>query len=218
MSTELGTEFGSEYGEDYGEIVASWGKKLKGISKVGGKLKAEWSSDLRKALEEQLIETLQKKVEIDQDLMSKESVERFIKVAVRRSLAEDHFDLLERLRIIANTEPEAITAAYSVDTVVSRAPQTVSQIFDMVKDKFNQIMEKTLRKKKKLTGNRRWVSQGEGSRHRNLNGQVKKEGEFFVYKGAPVYGPRPPGGSPENWSNCSCYLVFERGDGDWVRM
>lgn len=221
MSTPLGTEFGSIYGEDYGEILSGWGKKLKGVSKISNDMRQEWVADLRTHLERQLVETLQKqgieKWKAVGDTPSKEVIEVFAKTAAKKSLATDHFDLLERLRLMAQ-EPDSVTAAITVDEAIQRSSQTLSQIFDMVNDTFNKILENTLRRKKKLTGRRRWKAVGEDSRHKELNGRIKKEGEEYYYKGNTIYGPRPAGGSPEHWSNCSCYLEYERANGSWVRM
>jgi hypothetical protein len=86
----------------------------------------------------------------------------------------------------------------------------------MVKDKFNNIMARFFKDQNELTGRRRWQTSGLKSRHSSLNGQIKDENESFYYKGDYVYGPRPSGGSPGNWSNCSCFLQRETVGGDWL--
>lgn len=221
MSTPLGTQFGSEYGEEYGAVIDNWGKKLKGVSKISDNLRKEWVMDLRTHLEEQLIEAL-KKTAVEQwkavgEPYNKDVIEIYAKTAAKISLSRDHFDLLERLRLMAQ-EPDTVTAAISVGEAKKRAGQTLSQIYDMVVDTFNQITTKVFKRKNKATGKRRWKTVGTDSRHAQLNGRVKKEGESYYYKGSLIYGPRPPGGSPENWSNCSCYLERELTDGSWVRI
>lgn len=224
MSSELGIGFGQEYGEEYGKVVAKWGKRLKGVKRISDEIKKEWSVDLRKALESQLVEVIVKKTSPGWkkvgELPSDETIKRFAQTAAKGSLEQDTNDLLERLRLMAQ-EPEseeAITAAITVSEALKRVGQTVSQIFDMVKDRFNGTMERYNRRQGKLTGRRRWQTNSLKSRHSRLDGQVKSEDERFVYKGESVYGPRPPGGSPANWSNCSCSLDVQRRDGDWVSI
>lgn len=223
MSSKQGTRFGEEFGSEYGEVVEKWGKRLKGVEKISDSMKKEWSADMEKSLGEQVLKSLKSQANVWKSvspLPSDETLERFAKIAVKGSLAEDSMDLLERLRKMAQEpEPEdAITAAITVGEALKRVGQTVSQVFDMAKDRFNRLMSNHFRDEGKLTGRRRWRTTSLKSRHRQLNHQVKSEGDNFIFKGSSVYGPRPPGGSPENWSNCSCYLQLEKDNGDWVRM
>lgn len=236
MSSKLGMEFGEQYGEAYGEVVAKWGKKLKGVSKITEPMKKEWAKDLRGALEEDIVDALVKKAANDWKavgpLPSKETVRRFAQQAVRQSFNEDHFDLLERLRLMAQepepqeavtasmvlNEPPSLTAAISVSEALKRVGQTVAQVFDMAKDGFNSVFGRFYQRRGDLTGRRRWRTVGgKESRHRSLDGDIVGPDGSFNYKGDSIRGPRPPGGSPENWSNCSCYVEVEKKDGEWVR-
>lgn len=236
MSSKLGMEFGEQYGEAYGKVVSKWGKKLKGVSKITEPMKKEWAKDLRGALEKDIIEELTAKASKDWKSIgpiSDEAIKNFAKQAVRRSMDEDHFDLLERLRLMAQepepedqqltasmiiNNPSSLTAAISVSEALKRVGQTAAQIFDMAKDSFNAVVGRFFQRRGDLTGKKRWRTVGGAeSRHRSLDGQVKNVDESFNYKGESISGPRPPGGSPENWSNCSCYLEVQKKNGDWVR-
>lgn len=224
MSSEIGNQFGKEYGEEYGKVVAKWAKRLKGVKTISESSKKEWAADLRKALAPQLVEALIKEITPQWKkvgaLPTEETIERFAQTAAKTALDNDMKDLLERLRLMAQEpEPaEVLTAANTVSEALKRVGQTVSQVFDMVTDKFNNIMERFFERKGDLTGRRKWSTNSIKSRHSRLEGQVKTTGESFSYKGESVFGPRPPGGSPANWSNCSCSISFEKANGDWVRI
>lgn len=223
MSTKEAMKFGLEHGESYGTVVSSWGKKLVGVDKITDEMKKEWGADLNKALNTSLIEAIVSGSEVWKkagSLPSKETIERFAQTAVKASLNNDMYDLLFRLREMAQ-EPdtfESITAAARVSTTLKRVGQTVAQVFDMVKDRFNQIMSRYFEDQNQLTGRRRWRTSSLKSRHSGLNGEIRSEGESFSYKGDSIYGPRPAGGSPANWSNCSCFLERETIDGDWITL
>lgn len=221
MSTELAMDFGQKYGEEYGQVVEQWAKKLKGVKQVSTEMQDEWGADLRNSLESQLVDTLVDQVAPEWKkvgpLPSDETIRRYAQIAAKASLQQDMGDLLVRLRAMAQEEePEMITAAMLVSTVLKRVFPAVAQIFDMVGDRFGGIIEKYFQRKKALTGRRRWNTTSLGSRHRRLDGQIKNKGENFEYKGQSIYGPRPPGGSPENWSNCSCRISYEKNNGEWT--
>lgn len=102
-------------------------------------------------------------------------------------------------------------ATMQVPELLKRSSQTVAQVFDMAQDRFNSLMGKYLKKTNQASGERQWItaySKSGPSRHAALDGQVKSEDENFIYDGEEVYGPRPPGGSPASWSNCSCSIVY----------
>lgn len=226
MSTELAKEFGANNGEDYGKVIEKWGKKLKGVKRISEESKKEWSTDLRKALSPHLVESLIKEISPQWKKVgtapSSDTIKRFAQTAAKTSLDKDMNDLLERLRLMAQ-EPEPInaslTAANTVSEALKRVGQTVSQIFDMVVDKFNGIMERFFVGKGDLTGRRRWQTNSTPSRHSSLNGQVKSTGELFTFNGEAIFGPRPTGDFPASiWSNCSCTISYEKSNGDWVRI
>lgn len=97
-----------------------------------------------------------------------------------------------------------------------RSPQTVAQIFDMAKDKFNSVLSNHMVKTKQFTGRRRWETSGKDSRHASLDHEIKDFNEKFSFNKEKIVGPRPVGGSPAHWSNCSCRLTYETRNGKWV--
>ena len=218
MSSKAGMEFGLKYQEDYGSVIETWGKRLSRVSDVTANMKKDWGNDLQKSFGDQLVKEVYKSSSEWKKvgpLPSKTTLENFAKLAVKNSLSKDMNDLLIRLHIMAQ-EPDSITAANTVSETIKRAAQTLAQIFDMVKDKFSEVMSNYFKDQGTLTGRRRWRTTSQHSRHKDLNYQVKDIGEDFHYKGEDVYGPRPPGGSPANWSNCSCYMERELVGGDWT--
>lgn len=100
--------------------------------------------------------------------------------------------------------------------LAKRSPLTVAQIFDMAKDKFKIVLSGHFERKNELTGRRKWVTTGKNSRHGALNGEIKGPEELFTYSGEEIAHPRPVGGSPAHWSNCSCRLEYETRNGKWV--
>lgn len=226
MSTPIAAEFGNQHGDAYGEFLEKWASKLKGVDKITDELRVEWSSDLQKILGEEAVNTLIKEVSPKWkrvgSLPDKESLDRYAQMTVKRSLFTDTEDLLERLRVRAqlpDEEVDEITAAiFPVNHLVKRARQTVAQVFDMVKDRFDRVLGKHYEDKKQLTGRRRWRTTSLNSRHKDLNLVEKGSGENFSYKGQSISGPRPLGGSPENWSNCSCFIQYERANGEWISI
>lgn len=97
-----------------------------------------------------------------------------------------------------------------------RSPQTVAQIFDMAKDKFSGSVQRFMVKTGQFSGRRRWNTHSKDSRHAALNGEIKDFNEFFSFNKEKVVGPRPVGGSPAHWSNCSCTISFETRKGRWI--
>lgn len=239
MSSKLGMDFGEQYGEAYGKVIEKWGTKLEGVQKITEPMKKEWAKDLRDALETDLVDQLVAKAVADWKqvgpLPSQETVRRFAQQSVRASLDNDQFDLLERLRLMAQepepeesvlvasmmiNNPQSLTAAITVSEALKRVGQTVAQVFDMAKDGFNSVVGRFFQRRGDLTGRKRWrtVSSGNGkSRHSSLEGDIVGPDGSFNYKGESISGPRPPGGSPANWSNCSCYVEVEKSNGEWVR-
>lgn len=225
MSTPLGVTFAQSHGGAYSDILEQWGVSLKGVSEITDEMKAAWVADLRQALEEPLLSSLLDKPATSWKRVGKfsssDSMKRFAQVAVRRSLAQDHFDLLDRLHRIAQEEEpniQSLQAAITVGTILKRVPQTIAQIYDMVVDKFNYTVKQAFKRKGSLTGRRRWRTNSPESRHAELDGQIKGEDERFNYKGNSIKGPRPVGGSPDNWSGCSCTIQYERSNGDWTSV
>lgn len=226
MSTPIAMEFGNNHGDEYGELIAKWAKKLKGVDKVTDDLRQEWASDLQKVLGKTVTNTLLKDVSPKWKkvgaLPDKDTLERYAQMSVKQSFFTDTEDLLERLRVRAqrpDEELDEVTAAiFPVSHLVKRAGQTVAQVFDMVKDRFDRILGRYYEEEDQLTGRRRWRTTSLNSRHKDLNLTVKAQGEDFVFNGNSISGPRPAGGSPENWSNCSCYLQYERANGEWITI
>ena len=219
MSSEFAMDFGAKYGNEYGRVIDKWSRKLDGVDKITDSMRVEWGADLEKALGEQVSEALRKQA-ISKwkgkgvTLPSDESLERFVIVSTKRALISDTNDLLKRLQISSNT---IVAAPMSPIELVKRAGQTVAQILDMSFDRFDALMFTALRLTGQVSNVRRWNTSGtKQSRHGGLNGEEKEEGEFFTYNGNKVYGPRPPGGDPGDWSNCSCYLTYRTNRGKWL--
>lgn len=226
MSSEAGMNFGSKHHEKYAKIIDTWSNK--DISKVTDKLEGKWGEDLLEALADPLIEELTSNDSLRQwskaaDLPSKEVLSMYSKIAVKYSLAHASTDLLRRLVISVKNDrsnpPETVTAAARVvrpSELAARSPQTVAQIFDMAKDQFNSLLGKYFYKKNQFTGRRQWITADKNSRHKALNGVIADPDEAFTYKKQEIHGPRPVGGNPADWSNCSCRLKYERTNGKWV--
>lgn len=232
MSSKQGMEFGSEYYGDYAKVLESWTDKVKNSTEVDAELEAKWGVDLFKALSDPVTEALMAKVALaqwakqDVDLPSKEALRMFSGIAAKYSLSYATPDLLRRLvRSVKedkkNPPEDTVTAAIRVmrpSELVHRAPQTVAQIFDMAKDQFNDLIYRFQTRKETFTGRRRWVTVGEHGRHQDLDGEIRGPDEEFTYKKKSIVGPRPVGGNPADWSNCSCVTDYEKTDGKWVRV
>lgn len=118
-----------------------------------------------------------------------------------------------------NTTSSTITAAIRPmrpSELAKRSPQTLAQIYDMAKDKFTHVLGRHLVNTNQFTGRRRWVTSGKDSRHAGLNHDIKDFNEKFTFNKEQIVGPRPVGGSPAHWSNCSCRLEYETKKGKWV--
>lgn len=243
MSTELGDQFGAEHHEKYSEVLEAWANSVTG-DKISDKMVEKWGADLHDALAEDIITSLTSKDSIspwlkaDLKLPSKETLERYSQIAAKYSLQYATRDLLDRLIKSADFNKEnpvedsvtddTVTASFYSGNLVAagikmrpselakRSPQTVAQIFDMAKDKFVSIISNRLTKEVQLTGERRWVTDGENSRHAELHHEIKKPGEFFSYNKEKIAAPRPVGGAPESWSNCSCTTQYRTKKGSWV--
>lgn len=230
MSSQAGMDFGDKHQEKYAKAIDNWTGKVAKVSDVSKKLEGQWGNTLLDALAEPLIEALTSKDALGQwekaglKLPSKETIKMFSEIAAKFSLAYASPDLLRRLVISvkadkANPPEKALTAALKVirpEELAKRSPQTVAQIFDMAKDRFNAVLNRFLQRDSQLTGRRRWVTDGKDSRHAALNQVVRDEGTPFSYKKNDVHGPRPVGGNPADWSNCSCRLQYEKSNGKWV--
>jgi hypothetical protein len=228
MSSELGMSFGEKHHEKYSEVLESWANTAAG-QEITESMVEKWGKDLYAALSEDLIEALMSKSEISEwsgkgiSLPSKETLEMFSQIAAKYSLQYASKDLLERLVKSAtfdkeNPSEDAVTAAIRPmrpSGLIKRSNLTVAQIFDMAKDKFTNVLGNHLAKNNQFTGRRRWIS-GRNSRHGALNGQIKGPEELFTYKNEEIATPRPVGGSPANWSNCSCRIEYETRNGKWV--
>lgn len=221
MSSEAAMLFGDEHHEKYAKVVGKWAKRVEGVSKLSQKTEAKWGADVEKALGEDVHAALfsdtpeqWKKVK----LPSEETLDRYAKIAVKYALNYATVDLLKRLTESVNKTDEAVTAAVEKPSeYIKRAAQTVAQIYDMAKDRLNSIINRRLESQEELTGRKRWVTVGDNSRHTSLHHEVRSQGGTFTYKKEQIEGPRPVGGNPHDWSNCSCYLEYERKDGSWIR-
>lgn len=225
MSTELGMLFGAEHHEKYADVIETWATKLSG-KEVTDELFAAWGADLHEALAEDLEEAILSTPlsSWGVKLPSKETLIRFSQIAIKYSLQYATKDLLNRLSKStsfdkANPPEDGITAAIRPmrpSELAKRSPQTLAQIFDMAKDRYNETLNRHFTRTNQFTGRRRWVTVGKNSRHASLNQQVKGPEELFTYNKEKVVGPRPVGGSPASWSNCSCVLSYERRNGKWI--
>jgi len=191
---------------------------------------AQWGADLHEALAEDIIDALTTKDALAVwsskgiTLPSPEVVKMFSQIAAKYTLQYATRDLLDRLVKSAtynkeNPPEETITAAIRPmrpTELSKRSPQTVAQIFDMAKDKFSGSLQRFMVKTGQFSGRRRWVTTSKNSRHAALNGNVKDFNEFFSFGKEKVVGPRPVGGSPAHWSNCSCRLQYETKRGKWI--
>lgn len=233
MSSQAGMDFGDKHQEKYAKVIDTWTNKVDNVSEVSKKLEGKWGATLLDTLAEPLIEALTSKDALGQwekagvKLPSKEALKMFSEIAAKYSLAYASPDLLRRLVISVKndkanppeTTDKALTAALRVvrpSELATRSPQTVAQIFDMAKDRFNSVLNRFLQRDSQFTGRRQWVTEGSNSRHSNLNNQIRDEGDSFTYKKQDVQGPRPVGGNPADWSNCSCRIQYEKSNGKWV--
>ncbi len=229
MSSELGMSFGETHHEKYSEVLEAWASTAAG-QEITEAMVEKWGKDLYSALADDLIEALMSKSEISEwsgkgvSLPSPETLKMFSQIAAKYSLQYASRDLLERLVKSAtfdkeNPSDEAVTAAIRPvrpSTLIKRSPLTLAQVFDMAKDKFSTVLSGHFTKNNQFTGRRRWITAGRNSRHTSLNGQIKGPEDLFSYNGEEVATPRPVGGSPANWSNCSCRLEYETKNGKWV--
>lgn len=212
------TDFGADHGEAYGQVLLKWSKKLRTMPKITKMTREAWRADLLKALEADTVKALRSQAGSDWKglKLSEDSIKLFAQTAAKGALTVDTDDLLGRLHAISRAENESEFAHMKLGELIKRAPQTVSQIFSMAVDRFNRLVGDLFNRQGKTTGRRRWVSYGGSkSRHAALDGQVKGEGEMFDYKGQAIYGPRPPGGAPADWSNCNCSLDYEKTGDKW---
>jgi hypothetical protein len=225
MSSEPGVSFGAEHHEKYAEVVETWANKLNG-TEITDEMFREWGADLHSALAEDLRDSI---VTTDLDkwgvkLPSTEVLMMYSQIAIKYALQYATKDLLDRLARsvkfdVENPPEESITAAIRPmrpSELAKRSPQTVAQIFDMAKDRFNQSISRFLTKNQQFTGRRKWVTSGKNSRHASLNHEIKGPDEFFTFNKEKIAAPRPIGGPPASWSNCSCSLAFETRDGKWI--
>jgi hypothetical protein len=229
LSSELGMSFGENHHEKYSEVLEAWANTAAG-EKITDAMVEKWGADLYAALSEDLIDSLMAKDDLSEwsgkgiSLPSKEILTMFSQIAAKYSLQYATRDLLDRLVKSAtydkeNPPEDAITAAIRPmrpSELMKRSPQTLAQIFDMAKDKFNAVLNNHFTKTNQFTGRRRWVTVGKNSRHAALNGEIKGPEELFSYENEKIVAPRPVGGSPAHWSNCSCRLEYETKKGKWV--
>lgn len=227
MSSILANDFAEKHHEKYAAVVETWANKAVG-EKVTDEMTAKWGADLHEALSESLSESLTSDSFSHWErhgvkLPSTETLVRFSQIAVKYSLQYATADLLKRLIKSADwnrANPPEITAAairpMRPAELAARSPQTVAQIYDMAKDKLNKTLNSFFTKKNQFTGRRKWVTEGKNSRHAALNDEIKGPDEYFTYNKEKIAAPRPVGGSPANWSNCSCQLSYELKNGNWI--
>lgn len=229
MSSELAMSFGEDHHEKYAEVLEAWANTAAG-EKVTDAMVEKWGADLYEALAEEVIDALMAKDALALwsgkgiNLPSRETLKMFSQIAAKYTLQYASRDLLARLVRSAtfdkaNPSPDVVTAAIKPirpSEMVKRSPLTVAQIFDMAKDKFSNVLSRYLTKNNEFTGRRRWVTVGKNSRHASLNREIKGPDEFFSYQKEKIAAPRPVGGSPTHWSNCSCRLEYETRKGKWV--
>lgn len=222
MSSEAGSLFGEEHQDKYKLVLEAWANSpLR--DKVTDAMAEKWGADLHEALSEDLITSLMDKKALSAwstTLPSRETLKMFSQIAVKYSLQHASRDLLIRLVKSATFDREnSITAAIKPmrpSELVKRSPLTVAQIFDMAKDKFSHVLSRYLTKNEQFTGRRRWETAGKNSRHAALNHEIKGPDDFFTFNKEKIVAPRPVGGSPASWSNCSCTTSYERRDGKWI--
>lgn len=227
MSTELGNTFGEDYGDEYASVVDDWTGRLDGAPSVTKDMNVNWGSDLATKLGPPAAAALV--VHATKNWKAGPTptagvLKMFAVLAVKAVIAKQMYDLLHRLHTRVNTPPDKDgsppAGSESVKETVNRAPQTTAQIFDMTRDGFDGILSRFYTRKGDLTGRRRWVTdetkKSPTSRHSALDGEVRNQDEEFSYEKTSFFGPRPPGGSPDHWSNCSCRISYEKKDGSWT--
>lgn len=227
MSTPEANKFGDNYADDYAGVVDNWTGRLDGVDAVTEAMQSEWGADLSKKLGPPAAAALL--VYASRNWKPgppphPSVIKMFISLAIKAVIAKQMYDLVQRLHTRVNEKPEKDGApppgSESVKETVNRAPQTTAQIFDMTKDGFDGIMQRYFIRKGELTGRRRWVTdetkKNPTSRHAALDGEIRNQDEEFSYEKKGIFGPRPPGGHPDHWSNCSCYLQYEKKDGSWI--
>lgn len=220
MSSELGMDFGEKSKQKYKGIIDRWSDNPGSEER--------WGATLQEALADPLIETLLSKESMDMwtkeelSLPSEETFQRYAKIAAKFALVVSTNDLFRRLnRSIEQDEkfPDKVEAAlrlYTPSEIAARAQQTLAQVFDMARGWFNRITARRLEETDQLTGKKKWVTVGGDSRHAGLDGQVRDLDGTFTYNKKQIYGPRPADGNPNDWSNCSCYLIYQQENGKWL--
>lgn len=228
MSTELANSFAEDHHEKYAEVLNAWANTAAG-HEVTEAMVTKWGADLHEALADDLIEALMAKDALALwsgkgiSLPSKETLTRYSQIAAKYALQYATRDLLDRLVKSAtynkeNPDTDVVTSAIRPmrpSELSKRSPQTVAQVFDMAKDRFSRTLSGFLTRNQQFTGRRRWVTAEKISRHASLNGEIADFNEKFTFNKEKVVGPRPVGGSPAHWSNCSCTLSYELRNGKW---
>lgn len=132
-------------------------------------------------------------------------------IAVRRAInATD--DIRKRLLdapIVASSKP------FSIRTLLREIHQKLvaSSIIQHARDIF---LRDSVDKDPRMTGRARWETNSENSRHIDLEGIEFNIDEGIEYRGEIIHGPRANPADVDLWSNCTCSLVFETGEGNWV--
>lgn len=229
MSSNLAMLFGENHHEKYSEVLKSWSNTTHS-GKLTDAMVVKWGADLNVALSEDLIKALVSKDDLSSwsskgiRLPSPETLKMFSQIAAKYSLQYASRDLLNRfLKSVTfdkeNPSEDAVTAAIRPvrpSVIIDRSPLTVAQIYDMAKDKFTNILSNYLTKNDQFTGRRKWITNSKNSRHASLNDEIRGPNEYFIYDKEKVAAPRPVGGDPASWSNCSCYLLYELRNRKWV--
>lgn len=221
-STPDAKKVGIQVGSEYQRVLAAWAWRLRTVERVSAKMKAEWSRDLRAALETDLTSALLEQaasrwINAGIELPAPATVRRFATIAVRKALGPEAEDLLGRFQDAASETNNRLP----VDAYLNpnKTAQTTAQIYDMAADSFNESIARRAAADNQLTGRKRWqTTGGAASRHANLQGQIRTLRQAFDDAGRQIQGPRPTGGHPNHWSNCSCRLQYETSDGNWISL
>lgn len=132
-------------------------------------------------------------------------------IAMRRAInaTDDIRKRLLQAPVVASSKP------FSIRTLLKEFHQKLvaSSIIQRARDMF---LRDSVDKDPRMTGRVRWENNSENSRHADLEGVEFNLDEGIEYRGEIIHGPRADPADVDLWSGCSCNLVFETIEGDWV--
>lgn len=132
-------------------------------------------------------------------------------IAMRRAInATD--DIRKRILaapVVASSKP------FSIRTLLKEFHQKLvaSSIIQHARDLF---LRDSVNKDPRMTGRVRWENNSKNSRHADLEGVEFNLDEGIEYRGEIIHGPRANPADVDLWSGCSCNLLFETNEGDWI--